>query len=71
MHQRYRQRGRRHDRDAAHPRHGTGMNLPAAWGVYQSKPRRAPSNHRGQQHGQDGTTHAEQQVNSQCEPPLS
>ena len=34
---------------AAQPRNRLRMNLPAAWGVYQSKPRRDPSNHGGQQ----------------------
>ena len=47
------------------------MNLPPAWGVYQSKPGRTPSNHGGQQQGEDGTTHSEQQVHTQCEPQLS
>ena len=56
---------------AAQARDGMHMNLPAAWGVYQSKPRRTPSNHGSQQQGQDGTTQSEQQVHSQCEPPLS
>ena len=40
------------------------MNLPAAWGVYQSKQPRAPSNQRGQQQRQSGTTKGEQQVHS-------
>ena len=38
------------------------MNLPAAWGVYQSKQHRAPSNQRGHQQRQRGTTEREQQV---------
>ena len=36
---------RQDDGQAAQPWDGMGMNLPAAWGVYQSKPRRNPSNH--------------------------
>ena len=40
------------------------MNLPAAGGVYQSKQPRAPSNQRGQQQRQPGTTKRKQQVHS-------
>jgi hypothetical protein len=47
------------------------MNLPAAWGVYQSKPPPNPSNHGSHHQGQGGTTQREQQEHSQCEPPLS
>jgi hypothetical protein len=47
------------------------MNLPASRGVYQSKPRRNPSNHGSHHQGQGGTTQREQQEQSQCEPPLS
>lgn len=40
------------------------MNLPAAWGVYQSKHGRTPSNQRGQDQGQRGATTTKQQVHS-------
>ena len=35
------------------------MNLPSAWGVYQSKHGRTPSNHRGEKQRQRGATETE------------
>jgi hypothetical protein len=39
--------GGQHDRHAPSAGNRVQMNLPAPWGVYQSKPRRPPSNHGG------------------------
>ena len=41
------------------------MNLPAAWGVYQSKPGGTPSNDRGEERGEGRTSYCEQQVHDQ------
>ena len=48
----------RHDGQSAQAGDGMRMNLPAAGGVYQSKPRRSPVQPAGSTTGQGGTTQA-------------